>query len=117
MNKTKIEKEKLEDLYVKQGLMIKDIALQFNCSADKIRRNLQKYGFKKGTSYKPPKEKEDPLKEYKEKIKTLYLSGESCAKIGKILGKSEKTICAHLHKMGVELRPYAKMSQVDFERL
>lgn len=117
MGKIKVTKEQLEELFVKQNLPINQIAKQLNCSRSAITRNLQRYGFKQGNSYKKPVEKIDPLKDYKEQIKSLYLSGKTCAEIGKLLNKSEKTISQHLRKMGVPIRPQKKMNQEIFEKL
>lgn len=59
--KVNIEQEVLEDLFINQNLTIKEISEKFNCSVDTIRRRLQKFGLKTGTSYKPPVSKVDPL--------------------------------------------------------
>jgi len=117
MGKINIEKETLEKLFIEQNLTIKEISERLNCSTDTIRRRLQKFGLKKGTSYKPPKEKIDPLADMKNSIKELYLSGKSCSEIGKILNLSEKTISYHLHKMNVKIRSTKKMDQATFEKL
>lgn len=112
----KINENELRDLF-NQNVMIKDIAKRFNCSVDTIRRRLQKLGLKQGTSYRKPKQKEDPLKDLKNQIKTLYLEGNSCSKIGAIVGLSEKTISYHLRNMNVKIRDNKKINQEDFERL
>lgn len=117
MGKIKVTKEQLEDLFVKQNLPLNQIAKQLNCSRSAITRSLQRYGLKTGTSYKKPVIKEDPLKDYKEQIKSLYLSGKSCSEIGKLLGKSEKTISHHLQKMKVPIRSTKKMDQDQFVEL
>ncbi len=112
----KINENELRDLF-NQNVMIKNIAERFNCSVDTIRRRLQKLGLKQGTSYKKPRQKEDPLKELKNRIKTLYLEGNSCSKIGTIVKLSEKTISYHLRKMNIKMRNNKKINQEDFERL
>ena len=77
--KSKIDESKLIELF-NQEIQIKDIAQYFNCDRNTITRKLQKLGLKQGNSYKFPKIKEDPLKDKKEKIKELYLSGKTCKK-------------------------------------
>lgn len=111
MSKLQINEVELTNLY-KNGTQIKNLALHFNCSRNVITKRLQKLGLKEGKSYKPLKSKEDPLKDKKEEIKQLYLSGLSCKKIGDKLNLSERTVNYHLRKMNVKIRPTSK---IDFD--
>lgn len=113
---SKIDETKLVELF-KQNMQIKDIAQYFNCERNTITKRLQKLGLKQGNSYKIPKIKEDPLKEKKEKIKELYLSGKTCKEIGEIVNLTEKTVGYHLKRMNIKTRPQKKIDQEKFEEL
>ena len=114
--KSNINETKLIELF-NQGIQIKDIAQQFNCGRNTITKRLQKLGLKQGNSYKLPKIKEDPLKEKKEKIKELYLSGKTCKEIGEIVNLTEKTVGYHLKQMNIKTRSQKKINQEKFEEL
>lgn len=114
--KINIDEPKLIELF-NQGIQIKDIAQYFNCGRNTITKRLQKLGLKQGNSYKIPKIKEDPLKEKKEKIKELYLSGKTCKEIGNELNLSEKTVGYHLKQMNIKTRSQKKINQEKFEEL
>lgn len=114
--KININEAKLIELF-NQGTQIKDIAQYFNCGRNTITKRLQKLGLKQGNSYKIPKIKEDPLKERKEKIKELYLSGKTCKEIGNELNLSEKTVGYHLKQMNIKTRSQKKINQEKFEEL
>lgn len=113
---SKIDESKLIELF-KQNTQIKDIAQYFNCGRNTITKRLQKLGLKQGNSYKIPKIKEDPLKDKKEKIKELYLSGRTCKEIGEIVNLTEKTVGYHLKRMDIKTRPQKKIDQEKFEEL
>lgn len=114
--KNNIDETKLIELF-NQNMQIKDIAQYFNCSRNTITRKLQKLGLKQGNGYKLPKIKEDPLKEKKEKIKELYLSGKTCKEIGEIVNLTEKTVGYHLKQMNIKTRSQKKINQEKFEEL
>lgn len=114
--KSKIDESKLIELF-NQEIQIKDIAQYFNCDRNTITRKLQKLGLKQGNSYKFPKIKEDPLKDKKEKIKELYLSGKTCKEIGEIVNLAEKTVSYHLKRMNIKTRSKKKIDQEKFEEL
>lgn len=116
MAKINIDENLLSDLF-KQGILIKDIALQFNCDRNTITKRLQKLGLKEGVSYKETIKKQDPLLEKKEKIKELYLSGKTCKDIGNLVNLSERTVLTHLCNMGVKIRNRKKIDQTQFEQL
>lgn len=104
-----IKKEELKYLYVDKLKSIKELAEYFKCDNKTITRRLEKFGLKTGVTYKQPKKKIDPLKNKKEQIKELYLSGLSCSKIGLIVGLSERTVNYHLKQMNVFIRPQKKI--------
>ena len=114
--KINIDETKLIELF-NQGTQIKDIAQYFNCDRNTITRKLQKLGLKQGSSYKLPKIKEDPLKDKKEKIKELYLSGKTYKEIGELVNLSERTIGYHLKQMNIKIRSQKKIDQEKFEEL
>lgn len=114
--KNLIDEQKLIELF-DQNIQIKDMAQYFNCNRITITRKLQKLGLKQGVSYHSPKIKEDPLKNKKEKIKELYLSGKTCKEIGNELNLSEKTISYHLKQMNIKTRSQKKIDQEKFEEL
>lgn len=116
MGKIQIDEQKLIELF-NNNMQIKDLAQYFNCNRNTITRKLQKLGLKQGNSYKHPKPKEDPLKDIKEQIKTLYLSGKTCKEIGRIVELNERTILYHLRNMDVPIRSQKKISQLEFEKL
>jgi len=113
---SKIDETKLVELF-KQNMQIKDIAQYFDCGRNTITKRLQKLGLKQGNSYKLPKIKEDPLKNKKEEIKKLYLSGKTCKEIGEIVNLTEKTVGYHLKRMNIKTRPQKKIDQEKFEEL
>lgn len=113
---SKIDETKLVELF-KQNMQIKDIAQYFDCGRNTITKRLQKLGLKQGSSYKLPKIKEDPLKNKKEEIKKLYLSGKTCKEIGEIVDLTEKTVGYHLKRMNIKTRPQKKIDQEKFEEL
>ena len=113
---SKIDESKLIELF-KQNIQIKDIAQYFNCGRNTITKRLQKLGLKQGNSYKIPKIKEDPLKDKKEEIKKLYLSGRTCKEIGEIVNLTEKTVGYHLKQMNIKTRSKKKIDQEKFEEL
>lgn len=116
MGKIQIDEQKLIELF-NSNMQIKDLAQYFNCSRTTITKRLQKLGLKQGNSYKSPKPKEDPLKDIKEQIKTLYLSGKTYKEIGGIVNLSERTVLYHLRNMNVPIRSQKKIDQEKFEEL
>lgn len=116
MGKIQIDEQKLIELF-NNNMQIKDLAQYFNCSRDTITRRLQKLGLKQGNSYKQLKPKEDPLKDTKEQIKTLYLDGKTCEEIGKVVNLSGRTVLYHLHNMNIPIRSQKKINQLEFEKL
>lgn len=117
--KSKITKEDLEQLYVREGKRIKDIAIELECSRATVTNALQRFGFKTGIANKEkaPSDKKLMMMKKKEQIKELYLSGLSSSKVGEIVGLSEKTVGWHLKQMGVAIRPLRKINQQEFEEL
>lgn len=116
MGKIQIDEQKLTELFY-NNMQIKDLAQYFNCSRDTITRRLQKLGLKQGNSYKQLKPKEDPLKDTKEQIKTLYLDGKTCEEIGKVVNLNGRTILYHLRNMNIPIRSQKKINQLEFEKL
>lgn len=57
------------------------------------------------------------MDEYKEKIKSLYNEGKSCAEIGRLLGKSGKTISYHVKNLGLTIRTNKKIDDIKFKEL
>lgn len=112
MSKIEINESDLRKLYLDEKLQIKEIAKIYNCSRDTITRRLQKFKIKEGKSYKESK-KIDKLADLKNKIKNLYLEGNTCKKIGEIVNLSERTVLYHLKNLGVQIRTSKK---IDFDK-
>lgn len=113
--KLNLNNEEIKRLYIEEGKLIKEIAEIMHCGKTTIQSRLKEMGVE--TTKKRSGRGIDRLGDYKKQIKQLYLDGKSSNEIGKILGKSGKTILHHLHQMGVETRPTKKIDQEGFERL
>ena len=113
--KLNLDNEEIKRLYVEEGKLIKEIAEIMHCGKTTIQSRLKEMGVE--TTKKRSGRGVDKLADYKEQIKQLYLEGKSSNEIGKILGKSSKTILHHLRQMGVEIRPTKKINQEEFEKL
>lgn len=113
--KLNLDNKEIKRLYVEEGKLIKEIAEIMHCGKTTIQSRLKEMGVE--TTKKRSGRGVDKLADYKEQIKQLYLEGKSSNEIGKILGKSGKTILHHLRQMGVEIRPTKKINQEEFEKL
>ena len=113
--KLNLDNEEIKRLYIEEGKLIKEIAEIMHCGKTTIQSRLKEMGVE--TTKKRSGRGIDKLKDYKEQIKQLYLEGKSSNEIGKILGKSGKTILHHLYQMGIETRPTKKINQEEFEKL
>lgn len=113
--KLNLNNDEIRRLYVEEGKLIKEIAEIMHCGKTTIQSRLKEMGVE--TTKKRTNRGVDKLLDYKEKIKQLYLEGKSSNEIGKILGKSGKTISHHLRQMNVEIRSTKKINQDEFEKL
>lgn len=113
--KLNLDNNEIKRLYVEEKKLIREIAEIMHCGKTTIQSRLKEMGVE--TTKKRSGRGEDKLSDYKEQIKQLYLEGKSSNEIGKILGKSGKTISHHLHQMGVEIRSTKKIDQEEFEKL
>ena len=113
--KLNLNNDEIRRLYVEEGKLIKEIAEIMHCGKTTIQSRLKEMGV--ATTKKRFNRGVDKLLDYKEKIKQLYLEGKSSNEIGKILGKSGKTISHHLRQMNVEIRSTKKINQDKFEKL
>lgn len=113
--KLNLDNDEIKRLYVEEHKLIKEIAVIMHCGKTTIQSRLKAMGVE--TTKKRNGRGEDKLSNYKEQIKQLYLEGKSSNEIGKILGKSGKTILHHLKEMGIERRPTKKINQEEFEKL
>lgn len=113
--KLNLDNNEIKRLYVEEKKLIKEIAEIMHCGKTTIQSRLKEMGVE--TTKKRSGRGKDKLSDYKEQIKQLYLEGKSSNEIGKILGKSGKTISHHLHQMGVEIRSTKKIDQEEFEKL
>lgn len=113
--KLNLDNNEIKRLYVEEGKLIKEIAEIMHCGKTTIQSRLKEMGVE--TTKKRSGRGVDKLADYKEKIKQLYLEGKSSNEIGKILGKSGRTITHHLKQMDVEIRSTKKINQDEFEKL
>lgn len=113
--KLNLDNNEIKRLYVEERKLIKEIAEIMHCGKTTIQSRLKEMGVE--TTKKRSGRSTDKLSDYKARIKQLYLEGKSSNEIGKILGKSGKTISHHLRQMEVEIRPTKKIKQEEFEQL
>ena len=111
--KLNLDNNEIKRLYVEERKLIKEIAEIMHCGKTTIQSRLKEMGVE--TTKKRSGRGIDKLSDYKEQIKQLYLEGKSSNEIGKILGKSGKTISHHLRQMEVEIRPTKKIKQEDID--
>ena len=111
--KLDLDNNEIKRLYVEERKLIKEIAEIMHCGKTTIQSRLKEMGVE--TTKKRSGRSIDKLSDYKARIKQLYLEGKSSNEIGKILGKSGKTISHHLRQMEVEIRPTKKINQEEFE--
>ena len=85
-----------------------------NCGYGTIQKRVKEIGLSRDRF----KNTSSNIEEMRERIKHLYLDERlSSNEIGKILGKSGKTIIYHLEQMGIERRSTKKINQEEFEQL
>lgn len=113
--KLNLDNDEIKRLYIEEKKLIKEIAEIMHCGKTTIQSRLKEMGVE--ITKKRSGRGVDKLSDYKEQIKRLYLEGKSSNEIGKILGKSGKTITYHLHQMGIEIRSTKKINQEEFEKL
>ena len=113
--KSKLNDQEIKRLYIEEHKLIREIAAIMQCSETTIQTHLKKMNVE--ITRKRLGRITDNLADYKEKIKQLYLEGKNSNEIGKILGKSGKTVLQHLKKMNVVIRSTKKINQDEFEKL
>lgn len=113
--KLNLNDDEIKRLYTQEHKLIREIADIMHCGKTTIQSRLKKMGVE--TTKKRTNRGTDKFSEYKNLIKKLYLEGKSSNEIGKILGKSGKTILHHLSQMQVEIRSTKQIDQDIFEKL
>ena len=105
-------REEIKSLY-DEGKSVDEISKLFN----KDKRTIQAHLRNMGVVRRSRKGEIKCDKEYINKLTSMYNDGYNSREIGEILCKSEKTICYHLKKHNITIRPLKKIDDDKFIEL
>lgn len=112
--KKELNLDEIKHLYIEENKTLTEIAQIMNCGYGTIQKRIKDMGLSRDRF----KNTSSNIKEMRKKIKHLYIDEKlSSNEIGKIIGKTGKTVLYHLKQMGIEIRPVKKINQEEFEQL
>lgn len=112
--KKELNLDEIKRLYIEENKTLREIAQLMNCGYGTIQKRIKEMGLSRDRF----KNTSSNIEEMREKIRHLYIDEKlSSNEIGKIIGKTGKTVLYHLKQMGIEIRPVKKIDQEEFEQL
>ena len=112
--KKELNLDEIKRLYIEENKTLREIAQIMNCGYGTIQKRIKEMGLSRDRF----KNTSSNIEEMREKIRHLYIDEKlSSNEIGKIIGKTGKTVLYHLKQMGIEIRPVKKIDQEEFEQL
>lgn len=112
--KKELNLDKIKHLYIEENKTLTEIAQIMNCGYGTIQKRIKEMGLSRDRF----KNTSSNIEEMREKIRHLYVDKKlSSNEIGKIIGKTGKTVLYHLKQMDIEVRPAKKINQGEFEEL
>lgn len=100
-----------------KGEMIKDIAKDYDVHTYTIRRALQAYGIHTPSDIQEKTIREDLRVLPREKIKQLYLDGESHNKIAEKLGIDKRSVSRVVKEFGIGKKKMVDYTSLNFEEI
>lgn len=112
--KKELNLDEIKRLYIEENKTLTEIAQIMNCGYGTIQKRIKEMGLSRDRF----KNTSSNIEGMREKIRHLYIDEKlSSNEIGKIIGKTGKTVLYHLKQMGIEIRPVKKINQEEFEQL
>ncbi len=112
--KKELNLDEIKHLYIEGNKTLTEIAQIMNCGYGTIQKRIKEMGLSRDRF----KNTSSNIEEMRKKIRHLYIDEKlSSNEIGKIIGKTGKTVLYHLKQMGIEIRSVKKINQEEFEQL